>query len=85
MQHASGLKARIAKSLFVGLVAVILAVILSLVYLVVRMALFAVPRAGGTVGIDPVSTVRSQPWTWIVGLAAFCLGFSWEYRRVRSR
>ena len=75
----------LVKSFLVGVVAVTLAAILSLVFLVVRISLFAAPGAGSTVGIDPVSIVRSQPWTWTVGLAAFSLGFYWEYRRIRSR
>ncbi len=75
----------LVKSFLVGLVAVILAAILSLVSLVVRISLFASPKRGTAVGIDPVSIVRSQPWTWVLGLAAFCLGFYWEYRRVRAR
>jgi hypothetical protein len=75
----------LVKSFLVGLVSVVLAAILSLVCLVVRISLFVSPKVRGAVGIDPVSIVRSQPWTWIMALAAFCLGFYWEYRRIRSR
>ena len=35
----------------------------------------------------PIVVVKpsaTQPWTWIVGLGAFCLGFYGEYRRIRS-
>jgi len=51
----------------------------------VFLTIFLAPGKGEAVGIDPVSMVRSSPILWVLALLFFLLGFSWEYRRVRSR
>lgn len=40
---------------------------------------------GTTVGWDPLSIVGGLPPACAMGVAVFCAGFYWEYRRIKAR
>jgi hypothetical protein len=70
------------KSVLAGLAA--LAVSAILVVGVLALALFAVSRRSGSVGIGAVSVGISDGLLWLFGLGGvliFAAGFWWEFRR----
>jgi preprotein translocase subunit SecY len=74
------------KSLAVGFIAIVFAVILTV------MAMIAFLMFKGrdlppnqTYNWDPISFFRSSHITWTLLFLAFLLGFTWEYRRVLAR
>jgi hypothetical protein len=69
------------KSVLAGLLSVVSVAILYFVVLIVRAGK---PKAGTSIGIDPVSMFKSSPRFGITAMIVFALGFYWEYRRVRS-
>jgi hypothetical protein len=71
-----------AKSVLAGILAMLGASFL--VALVVGVYVSIVYHlGGGSIGWDPVSL--TSPFTWLVNLAIFFGGFSWESRRCRSK
>jgi hypothetical protein len=68
------------KSLFAGLIAVIVASILSPFVMALYLYLFRRPSLSETIGWDPISFGR-QPFSWLLGTLIFLLGFLWEFRR----
>ena len=69
------------KSILAGLIAVFVVAFLLIICLEVAGA-HSVPP-GMTVGIDPVSIMRSFPEYWAGPIIVFSLGFFWEYKRVK--
>ena len=68
------------KSPLVGLVMLVVGAVLYVVYLVLIVSRKHEPPPGGEVSLDLGSLVYS-PLFWLVALAAFAIGFYWEYRR----
>ncbi|MFI5115394.1 MAG: hypothetical protein ACHP8B_01715 [Terriglobales bacterium] len=72
------------KAIGVGLLFVVMAFLVLFVG-VLAYLFFASSKDGvTTVGWDPVSFVKS-PYSWIIVLTSFALGFLWEYRRLLRR
>ena len=72
----------LVKSVFVGLAATIAAAVSTAVVIVgwVLVKSRNLPD-GQTYGWDPVSFYRGSALSWLILIAAFLLGFVWEYRR----
>jgi len=69
------------KSIFAGLVLLIVTAVFSLVAAIIAFTVFVERQEGTAVGIDPISVMRNAPILWVVGLVVFLLGFFWEFRR----
>jgi uncharacterized BrkB/YihY/UPF0761 family membrane protein len=74
------------KSLLCGFVAAILSVLAMGVFIIIMLAIKSrnLP-AGEAVGWDPISFFRNSLLSWIVLVAAFVIGFAWEYRHALPR
>jgi hypothetical protein len=73
------------KSIFAGLIGVLIAAIVLPIVIVIYFAWRFPPHKPGeaAVGFDLVSVAR-WPVTWIVAAIIFSLGFYWEYRRLKA-
>jgi len=66
------------KSVFAGIVAVVLSFCLLIVGIVIYLWITA-PEAGGVMASDPISVIKIGPLLVILGV--FVAGFLWEFRR----
>ena len=66
------------KSLCVGIIAVVMATVLTVV--VGFVYLNAKSKGDGSIGWDPISFARSS-FGWVIMVVAFLIGFIWEFRR----
>ncbi|MGH9433471.1 MAG: hypothetical protein ACRD3T_18220 [Terriglobia bacterium] len=73
----------IIKSILAGLVALVVVALLLIIGVLIAGILTA--TRGPTIGIDPVSIMRSFPGYWVMPIIVFSLGFFWEYKRVKFR
>jgi uncharacterized BrkB/YihY/UPF0761 family membrane protein len=74
------------KCALAGLLAVLAAAMLLAIVVVVGISIASSSlqsSQAGSVGWDPISLAR--PFTWLVVLGIFLVGFFWEFRRVRSK
>jgi uncharacterized BrkB/YihY/UPF0761 family membrane protein len=72
------------KSVLAGLIALIATPIFLVGLLAVGMfvhTLIHPPQGEGSIGWDPVSLYRTNPFVWCIPLVIFLAGFFWEYRR----
>lgn len=67
------------KSILVGVLAVLVASIVSLIIFAIVINRNSPP--GYSVGIDPTGLVKA-PYFWILVLLAFAIGFYWQFRRM---
>jgi len=67
------------KSTLVGIVTLFAATIVYLIYAIFVLMRRYRPAPGAEVALD-LSTVVSRPSFWLIALAAFALGFYWEFR-----
>lgn len=71
-----------------GLLALILVPILFVGLLLVGMIIFTMihPAPGeGSIGWDPISLYRSNPFVWCIPVLIFLGGFMWEFRRLTNK
>ena len=73
------------KSIFAGLLAVLIAAIVLPVSVCVYLTWTAHPGNNEAIGFDPISMVRSSPYLWIIPVLVFGLGFYLEYTRLKAR
>ena len=73
------------KSFFVGVLAVLMAIIAMVVIVIVTLTLKGrnLPP-NESIQWDPISLVRGSPIIWTILIMAFVIGFAWEYRRALS-
>ena len=72
----------ILTSIAVGVLAIVVALILTSIVMVTIVFVAPSPKDGTSLGWDPVSFMKS--WlAWTISAAAFLAGFAWEYRRSR--
>jgi hypothetical protein len=72
------------KSIFAGLLAVLLAAVLTIIVVTVYLSIASRSSQTGAIGWDPISIAKPLPWIWVV-LGIFGVGFLWEFFRVRSK
>jgi len=70
------------RSVVAGIVALVIASVVLPIVGILLLTLMARPRAGTTIGFDPISIAKSSPTVWLIGLIVFVSGFYWEYRRL---
>jgi hypothetical protein len=75
----------VIKSIFAGLLLLIVTAFLSLVAAMIALTVFVRREGNEPVGIDPISVVRNTPILWVVAAVIFLLGFFWEFRRTNSQ
>jgi len=68
------------KSTLVGIVTLFLATIVYIAYTLFMLMRTYSPPPGGMVRIS-LPELLSRPMYWFIALAAFVLGFYWEFRR----
>ena len=72
------------KSTLVGVLMLVLATIVYIAYAFIMMIRTYTPPPGGEVTLD-LRALLSGPIYWLIALAAFAIGFYWEFLRAGRR
>ena len=67
------------KSLIAGIIAVVIATVLTVLVVGVYISITYKPKDGETIGWDPISFVRDSIGRIII-VVSFLVGFIWEFR-----